>query len=112
MEEISDSKIFELFDFKIQNSSIYVDLKNWHESTSFSNHEMIQKIKTKADEIPDCKCVLIINVLADNEWDIHKIKENGIEIIEIPSLLINNKGVSYNNKSLKEIRRCIDEYFN
>lgn len=112
IEEISDSKIFELFDFKIQNSSIYVDLKNWHESTSFSDNEIVQKIKMKADEIPDCKCVLIINVLADNEWDIHKIKENGIEIIEIPSLLINNKGISYNNKALQEIRRCINEYSN
>ncbi len=108
MEEISDSELFELFDYKIKNLPIFVDFKNWHETTIFNDNDMIEKIKRKA-ALCGCKCVLIVNLIAENDWGIHRTEEDGLTIVEIPSLLKNNGKLEHNVEAWTEIRRCINE---
>ena len=51
MEEISEPELFELFDYKVRNLPVYVDFKNWHETTVFNDEEMLNKIEDKANEM-------------------------------------------------------------
>ena len=108
MEEISDPELFELFDYKVSNLPIYVDFKNWHETTVFNDEEMLNKIEEKANKC-SCKCVIIVNIVSEKEWQTHRIKRNGLTIVEIPSLLTGNASLNHNNKAWNEIRRCINE---
>lgn len=110
MDEISDPELFELFDYKLKNLPIYVDFKNWHETTIFDDREMLDKIENKALKCK-CKCVLIVNMISEKNWQIHHIKRNDLIISEIPSLLTTGKTtLAINYEALKEIRRCINEF--
>ena len=110
MQEIDDPELFELFDYKLCNLPIYIDFKNWHETTTFDAKEMYDKIEAKANKC-GCKCVIIINIITEKVWEIKRVKRNGLKIIEIPSLIINdNFGVKYYEEAFKEIRRCVNEY--
>lgn len=108
MEEISDPELFELFDYKVSNLPIYVDFKNWHETTVFNDEEMLNKIEDKAIKF-GCKCVIIVNIVSEKEWKIHHIERNGLTIVEIPSLLTGKASLSHNDEAWNEIRRCINE---
>ena len=48
LKEIEDPEVFELFDYKIENTDIYVDFKNWHDKTRFDNDAMLKKIQSKS----------------------------------------------------------------
>ena len=72
MEEISDPELFELFDYKVSNLPIYVDFKNWHETTVFNDEEMLNKIEDKAIKF-GCKCVIIVNIVSEKEWKIQHV---------------------------------------
>lgn len=109
MEEISDPELFELFDYKINGLPIFVDFKNWHETTIFNDKEMLDKIKNKASKC-NCKYVLVVNIVAERDWNVHRTEHNDLIIVEIPSLLtIQNASINYNTKAWNEIRRCINE---
>lgn len=111
MNEINDSELFELFDFKIEDLPIYVDFKNWHENATFDKEEMLRKIEYKAKKC-ECKYALIVNIVSDNEWEPHRTERNGLVIIEIPSLIVGTNELKPNNKAWEEIRRCINECSN
>lgn len=108
MEEISEPELFELFDYKVCNLPIYVDFKNWHETTVFNDEEMLNKIEDKANKC-GCKCVIIVNIVSEKEWKTHRIERNGLTIVEIPSLLTGNASLNHNKAAWNEIRRCINE---
>lgn len=112
MEEISVPALFELFDYKVKNHSVYVDFKNWHETTIFNDKEMLNKIKDKASKCNNCKCVIIANIVSEKKWETLHKKENGLTVVEIPSLLVGNDSLEYNNEAWEEIRRCINEFSN
>lgn len=111
MEEIDDPDLFELFDYKLADLPIYVDFKNWHETTEFNKEEMLNKIERKAAKC-NCKCVLIVNIHANRDWEIHRIRRKNLLIVEIPSLLTGGgeSPVRQNKKAWEEIRRWIYEY--
>lgn len=109
MEEISDPELFELFDYKVKNRPIYVDFKNWHETTIFYDDEMLNKINNKAIKC-GCKYVIIANIVSKKEWETHRKELNGLTIVEIPSLLVGTDSLKYDDKAWKEIRRCINEF--
>ena len=69
---------------------------------------MARKIEDKANKC-GCKCVIIVNIVSEKEWKPHCIKQNGLTIVEIPSLLICNASLNYNKEAWNEIRRCINE---
>lgn len=100
---------YELFDYKISNLPIYVDFKHWHETTAFSDKEMLNKIENKAIKC-GCKCAIIVNIISETEWKTHHKKHGSLKIVEIPSLLIGNVSPKLNNDALAEIRRCVNEY--
>ncbi len=108
MEEISDPETFELFDYKLSDRPIYVDFKNWHETTVFNDEEMLNKIESKAIKC-GCKCVIIVNIVSEKEWKTHRRERNGLTIVEIPSLLTGNISLKKNLEAWNEIRRCINE---
>ena len=108
MEEISEPELFELFDYKVSSLPVYVDFKNWHETTVFNDEEMLNKIEEKAIKCGG-KCVIIANIVSENEWETHRIERNGLVIVEIPSLLTGKTSLNLNKEAWNEIRRCVNE---
>ncbi len=115
LEEIEEAELFELFDYKVRSENIYVDFKNWQESTSFDNEKMLNKIADKAKKC-DARLVIIANVIAENKSEfIMPAKTNwkGVDILKCPSILTDNGDkVVLNEKAWNEILRCINEYKN
>lgn len=111
MEEISDPNLFELFDYKLVNFPIYLDFKNWHETTIFKDEDMLNKIESKAAKC-SCRFVIIANIVSEKEWEIHRMERDDLTIIEIPSLLTEKTTLTHNFKAWDEIRRCINECSN
>lgn len=111
LQEINNPEQFELFDYKLAETPIYVDFKNWHETTVFDSEEMLNKIELKAKKC-GCKCAIIVNILAENEWKTHRRKQKDLTIVEIPSLLTGSDSLHYNKEAFQEIRRCVNEFSN
>ena len=107
LEEIDDPDLFELFDFKVPESDIYVDFKNWQESSKFSDEEIVERIRKKAKKC-GCKCVIVANVLA-SEYPIRKRKIDDFELVEIPAMIV-EYNLCYHPAAAEEIRRCVREY--
>ncbi len=40
LEDITENKIFEFFDYKVPGAVVYVDFKNWHETSNFDDEQM------------------------------------------------------------------------
>lgn len=109
--EIEDNELFEKFDFIVPNSSIFVDFKNWHESTFMESAKEIKHIAKKAK---DCgaQCVIVANIMTENTWAIREECVDGIKIVIIPSLLENEDSPQLVESAWKKIRECIREYTN
>lgn len=105
LEEITDPQQFELFDYKIQNTSVFIDFKHWMESTDFDATEMNHKIVQKAKRC-NASCVVIINILSDHVYDATDIQVDQVRIIKIPTLVKIKENGQYavtNHKLLKEL---------
>ncbi len=111
LEEIDDNDLFELFDYKVENQPIYVDFKNWHESSTFSDDELTEKIVSKAKKC-EARCVIIANIMASPDFKIRHKRKEDIEIVIIPALLIDGDKPEINRVAIEEIGRCISEYSN
>jgi len=109
--DIEDNDLFEKFDYIIPNSSIYVDFKNWHESSFKDSSVEIPHIAKKAREC-GCKCVIIANIIADDVWSIREQTVDDIKIVVIPALLTNDHSPKRVEFAWKKIRECIREYSN
>lgn len=86
VREIEDPALFELFDYKVAESSVYIDFKNWHESVMEDKALVIRKIADKAKKC-DCKCAVVANIYAEGNWSISDTEIDGIRIISLPCLV-------------------------
>jgi hypothetical protein len=114
LSEIVETEIFELFDYAVPDSNIYVDFKHWQDSTKFNEDIMIEKICQKA-KLCASKCVIIANILSDNYFNPTVKNIDGVKIIECPTLLKPIEGteiLELNEKSWEIIRRALYEYGN
>lgn len=110
LEEIENLEYFELFDYKVSDSSIYVDFKNWQEGITENKNGILNKIAEKA-KICNAECVLVINVVAENEWNVSRFDYEGIHIVSVPYLALRTNGETiFNQKAFAEIKECLDEY--
>lgn len=112
MESINDPATFELFDYKFKGLPVFVDFKNWHETTRFSENEAISKVIRKAKE---CKaeCVIIANILARDNYSAKVSRIDGIALVCCPSLMIDNDlSVDVNIDAANKIRRYIENVKN
>ena len=110
LTEIEDVDLFELFDYKVPDASIFVDFKNWHEGTTSEREATLEKITKKALKC-GCKCVIIANVFATKQWPLSVVNKEGVNIVSIPSLVFDNEGsVVADKRAWDEIQRCINEY--
>ena len=112
LESIKDPTTFELFDYRFKNLPVYVDFKNWHETTQFNEKESISKVIRKAKE---CKaeCVIIANVLARDNYSTKVSHIDGITLVCCPSLMIDNiSSVDTNIEAADIIRKCIENVKN
>lgn len=112
LELIKESALFELFDYKVPNLPIYVDFKNWHDTTCFDEEEVLKKVVKKAKE---CKaeCVIIANILADGLYTTKVTHIDEITLVCCPSLMTDNgTSVTENVEAAEKIRRCINEISN
>lgn len=94
---------------RTEESNIYVDFKNWQESTDFDWSKQINKIGLKAEKC-GCKCVIIANIVADRNYKISSTTKNGVEILVIPSLLLEHPVQTDNVEAWRKIKECIDRY--
>lgn len=90
---------YELFDYKMSDSNIFIDFKHWKESTKISHKEQEQKIRYKMETVKADK-VFIINILSSSTTDL--IKSTDGKIIEIPYLWNSNTN-TFNTQFIKEI---------
>lgn len=110
LEELDNPEIFELFDFKIPDKQIFIDFKNWSENFKIELQETLDNIFNKGTKC-DCRLAVIVNILSTENYKITTYKQNGIEIIVVPSLLrYNNDIITIDENSRDCIRRCLDEY--
>ncbi len=109
LTEIEDPEVFELFDYKIENTDIFIDFKNWHESTRFGNEEMLKKIKAKADTC-NAKCIIVINVVSEQFVEPIRTNYGDITVVQIPSLIDPTNPNQPIHKALDMIKRCINEF--
>lgn len=109
LEEITENKLFEYFDYKMPNIPVYVDFKNWHESSNFDDETMTLHIVAKAKECK-ARCVIIANILSESRYKIRKKSVDGVDLLILPALLLQDRDNCSNTKAWEEIRRCISEY--
>ncbi len=98
LEELS-TDYFEMFDFKIKGTNIYIDFKHWRETTEINFGEQEFKIREKLKKLQGEK-VFIINILSNEEWDIVKSADG--KIVEVPYLW-NAKKRKFNEPFIKEM---------
>ena len=84
LEEIQDKRLFELFDYKVPETDIYVDFKHWNEFSKFIPQDIDVKPHI-IDKLGKCggKKAFVVNLLAE---ECHPIQTNKRNLIEIPRL--------------------------
>ena len=106
LEEIEDLNAFELFDYKVPNKPIYVDFKHWSLGTDVERDSMIDKICEKAHKC-GCQKALVVNILAERELPCHNYVGDGVEILAVPSLLIDDEKMRKNDDAVEQVRRFV-----
>lgn len=107
-------EIYELFDYKIENTNIFIDFKHWKDSDEFNNQQMLNKIADKASKA-GADVVIIVNILAQRCFetlDTYMV-DSSIHLIVIPSLISLNedeKTYQLNDESFAKIRKCVNDY--
>ena len=108
LEDLTDPAEFELFDFKIPNTYVYVDFKNWDETSDMDWDETTDKIQRKAEKC-GCQCVIIANVLAKGDHKVQNFTKGNLEFLIVPSLLRDADTIVIDSNAVKEIRRCLND---
>lgn len=111
LDEIKDNDLFEKFDFIIPETSIFVDFKNWHETTYKASDKELSHIAKKAKEC-GCKCVIIANILGSENSKVRELTIDEVKIVVVPALLFNCDAPTPINLTWDKIRECIREYSN
>lgn len=108
--KITDPNLYEKFDFHLSNYSVVVDFKNWSEKTRFDNNAYTEKMIKKAKECGS-RLVLAINLISNNNYKPFEQIVDGINIKEIPNIII-REGDKYsiNYDALMKIGEIIKEY--
>lgn len=101
LEEIENPSLFEKFDYKVVGKNIYVDFKNWHETTEEDLEKELEKITNKAKEC-GAKTVVIANILTEKEYPIRTYGDE-VKIVIIPSLLLKTDQINTNPKAWSKI---------
>lgn len=110
LEDIEDPASFELFDFKVPGSSVYVDFKNWHEGPTVERDQILEKIARKGRKC-GCRCAIIANIIAGEQWNVSDIEMEEVRIISIPALVKDSNGVlSWSKEAWDLIRECVNGY--
>ena len=83
------------------------------ELTQFILHSrLLKKVVDKARKC-ECKCVIIANIIAENEWNILETDYEDVHILSVPYLVKKGDGkMFYDKNAWNAIRRCVDEYKN
>lgn len=90
LEDITESDLFELFDYKIKDAKIFVDFKHWNQHSAFLPRNG-QKLQDHIfEKLKKCggKLALVINIFAEKN-DLRPLldrKQEDLEIIELPYL--------------------------
>ena len=91
---------------------VYVDFKNWHETTQFDENKTLEKVINKAIQC-QAKCVIVANIISKIKHSVIITHHNNITIIRCQSLMIDNvTSVDVNKEAASKIRRCINEISN
>lgn len=112
LDIINDPEIFEMFDYVVPNQPIYVDFKNWQETTVFDESAMIDKVIRKAKDC-NAKCVIVANLISETQYKVKVTHHNDITLVQCPSLMRDNiTSVDVDEAAAREIRRWINEISN
>lgn len=111
LDDIREPELYELFDFVVPGTSIYVDFKHWEESTQFNARDMLDKISSKAKKC-GAECVIVINILASKRYPVKDTVVEGIRIIEVPALLFIGQNGQYMRGDWEKLREVVNEFSN
>lgn len=106
LEDIDDRESFELFDYKVKDKPIFVDFKDWSESTKMDRDRMVEKIQQKAKKC-GCRCAIIANIVAENSALCRKASSSNLKILAIDALYVGGK---LNEKAFKMIYDALGEF--
>ena len=106
LEDITDYASFELFDYKVPEKPIYVDFKHWSPCSDVEREYMENKIMEKAHKC-GCKKALVVNILLDRSIPTRHIDGDDVEILAVPSLLIDDGELKRDDEAYQMIRRFI-----
>ena len=108
LEEIAEPDFFELFDYKIKNTDIYIDFKHWNQHSAFLPRNGQKLQEHIFEKLRRCggNLALVINIFADKD-DVRALlnkEQEGLRIIELP-YLFDEESLKMN----KEIFRILEE---
>jgi hypothetical protein len=108
LEEIAEPDFFELFDYKIKNTDIYVDFKHWNQHSAFLPRNGQKLQEHIFEKLRRCggNLALVINIFADKD-DVRALlnkEQEGLRIIELP-YLFDEESLKMN----KEIFQILEE---
>lgn len=106
LEEIEDREIFELFDYKVKDKPIYVDFKDWSESTNSDRSKMADVIVKKSKKC-NCQCAIIVNIVAQNSSLCGSMSAYGVKMLAIDALYV---GGELNENAWKLIHETLGMY--
>lgn len=108
LEQPEDLDLFELFDYKVKSRPVYIDFKNWGDSTDFDNEEMLAKISAKA-KLCSCNRIIIANIISKKSTLPTETMVSGINVLKVPSLLsFDGRIAEMNSISWNSIREFIN----
>ena len=115
LEEISDNSVYEFFDYKFRNRSIYVDFKKWKEIDLGveESSKIRSKIFSKAKKC-NAKMVLIVNILSEFERKCKQPQaQDNCTLLEIPQLyVVEGENVRLSSDSISFILQQIESHEN
>lgn len=111
------SDAYEFFDFLADKSqdaampTICFDFKNWHESTTMSTKDVVEKIKSKAADYPGgVDAVIIVNLACEGSHTTSQMSRNvsgkKLKILTVPRII---KDGQLDVKNLEQIRTFINQ---
>lgn len=94
---------YELFDYKVKGTDVYIDFKHWQENSSFDADTMKDKITRKLSKVQGSKAIIVNILTAHNFIPISSVDGTIIEIAN----LFDAESQQYNTEALKLINASI-----
>lgn len=106
LDSITDPGCFELFDFKVPGTGIYVDFKNWSRNYDQDFETQVTKIIEKGNTC-GAQTVIIAGTIGGDDAKVQKFEREGIKFLIVPSLYTSDSKNWICEDALEAIREVL-----